>query len=428
MRQRYASLLEDIHKILAEGTEKNRISGLRIKKEVVKLGLHRDLKLDSTLSRPYTDEELEQIDLFAEEIANEKTIGAYYTLGETYSARDLLTTTLAVSADPLAYSMAKQDRDKGKITTEQLQDFGYIAHHYLPVAKQRLIPFTESAQRYRKHCPELRDALRYRSQLIASTDNELSAMLRGLSGGTVFPAPGGDPVLNPNVLPTGRNMYSINVETTPDVASWEDGKRLAEATLKAYCENHDGEYPRKVSYSFWAGEFITTEGATLAQVFWMLGVEPIRDKMGRVVDLRLVPSAELGRPRINVVVQVSGQLRDIAGSRLTMLTDAIRLASSADSESFPNYVSSGTRLQEKLLVEKGVSKKAREMSVMRVFGPVNSGYSTGMMAYTEKSDRWDNESELADGYLNNMGAAYGDEENWGEMQKTSLPRHSPKQT
>lgn len=74
--------------------------------------------------------------------------------------------------------------------------------------------------------------------------------------------------------------------------------------------------------------------------------------MGRVVDLRLVPSSELGRPRVNVVVQVSGQLRDIAGSRLTMLTDAVRLASAADDKAYPNYVSSGTRLQEKLLVEK----------------------------------------------------------------------------
>ena len=75
------------------------------------MGLPRDLKLDSVSSRPYTTEELERIDLFAEEIANEKTIGAYYTLGETYSARDLLTTTLAVSAAPLAYHMAKRDRD-----------------------------------------------------------------------------------------------------------------------------------------------------------------------------------------------------------------------------------------------------------------------------------------------------------------------------
>ena len=85
MRQRYTSLLEDIHKILSEDIEKNRTLGIRIKKEVIKLGLHRDLKLDSVSSRPYTAEELERIDLFAEEIANEKTIGAYYTLGETYS-------------------------------------------------------------------------------------------------------------------------------------------------------------------------------------------------------------------------------------------------------------------------------------------------------------------------------------------------------
>ena len=86
---------------------------------------------------------------------------------------------------------------------------------------------------------------------------------------------------------------------------------------------------------------------------------------------------------------MSGQLRDIAGSRLKLLTDAIRLASEAGDETYPNYVASGTLLQEKLLVEKGTSpKRAREMSVMRVFGPINSGYSTGMMAYTEHSGSW----------------------------------------
>ena len=205
-------------------------------------------------------------------------------------------------------------------------------------------------------------------------------------------------------------MYSINAENTPNPRAWEDGKRLAEATLKQYISKH-GEYPRKVSYTFWAGEFINTEGATLAQVFWMLGVEPVRDAQGRVVDLKLVPSEELGRPRINV-------LRDIAGSRLKLLTDAIRLTSEAGDETYPNYVASGTLLQEKLLVEKGTSpKRAREMSVMRVFGPVNSGYSTGMMAYTEHSGSWESEKEIAEGYLNNMGASYGDDENWGDVQE-----------
>lgn len=418
MRQHYNQLLEDIHVVLDEGIDRHRMLGMRIKKEAVRLGLHRDLELDSVPDKPYTTEELERLDAFTEEIANEKMLGAYYTMGEPYSERDLLQTTLAVSADALAYETAKADRDKGKITTKQLQDFTYITHHYLPTAKRRLTAVLQNPlQDTAAVSADLRPALCYRKQLIASTANEFNAMVRALDGGTVLPAPGGDPVLNPNVLPTGRNMYSVNAETTPNPRAWEDGKRLAEATLKQYLSKH-GEYPRKVSYTFWAGEFITTEGATLAQVFWMLGVEPVRDGQGRVVDLKLVASEDLGRPRVNVVVQVSGQLRDIAGSRLKLLTDAVRLASDAHDEAFPNYVASGTVLQEKLLVEKGTSPKgAREMSVMRVFGPVNSGYSTGMMEYTEHSGSWEDEKEIAAGYLNNMGAAYGDEDNWGDVQK-----------
>ena len=84
-----------------------------------------------------------------------------------------------------------------------------------------------------------------------------------------LPAPGGDPVLNPNVLPMGRNMYSINAEATPGPKAWNDGVALAEQTLKNYFEKH-GEYPKKVSYTFWAGEFISSQGATVAQAMRML--------------------------------------------------------------------------------------------------------------------------------------------------------------
>jgi cobaltochelatase CobN len=242
-------------------------------------------------------------------------------------------------------------------------------------------------------------------------------MLQALNGGAIVPAPGGDPVLNPNVLPTGRNMYSINAEMTPTARAWEEGKRLAETSLELYKNKH-GDYPRKVAYTFWAGEYITTEGATLAQAFRMLGVEPVRDRTGHVVDIALIPASELRRPRVNVVVQVSGQLRDIAASALQMLTRAIRLASTAGEETYPNYVASGTRLQEKTLIDQGVSPKdARDLSVMRIFGPLNSGYSTGMLGYTESAGYWDQEQELAEGYLNNMGATYGDDEHWGHLQK-----------
>lgn len=418
MRQRYANLLEDIHKAVNDGSQQNSVLGKRIKKETVRLGLHRDLGLDSLSSKPYSLEELERLDAFAEEIANEKVPGAYYVMGQPYSAADLTNTTIAITADELAYQTARHDEQKGKISSNELKNYTYIAHHYLPTAQKRLKALLLNPPSDTSVVsPELRTALRYRSLLIASTANEFNSMIKGLKGGTVSPTPGGDPVLNPNVLPTGRNMYSINAETTPNTRAWEDGKRLAEATIKQYLTKHR-TYPRKVSYTFWAGEFITTEGATLAQVLWMLGVEPVRDAQGRVMDLKLVPEEVLGRPRINVMVQVSGQLRDIAGSRLKLLTDAVRLASIAKDKTHPNYVASGTKLQEKLLVDKGTSpKRARELSVMRVFGPVNSGYSTGIMAYTEHSGSWNNEKEIAMGYLNNMGAIYGDEDNWGEAPK-----------
>ena len=417
LRQRYDALLDDIHRALAAAGG-DRTLGLRIKREAVRLGLHRDLGLDSTLTVPFTQAELEQLENFTEEIADEKITGAYYTLGQPYSERDLLTTTLAVTADPLAYETARHDREAGRITTEQLQDFNYLHQHYLSAARKRITALLQHPPIDTSHAePDLRDALAYWHALAVSSANELDAMVRALSGGTVFPAPGGDPVLNPNVLPTGRNMFSINAEATPSPQAWEDGKRLAEETLQRYREQH-GDYPRKVSYTFWAGEFIATEGATLAQAFRMLGVEPLRDKQGRVVDLKLVPGEELGRPRINVLVQVSGQLRDIAGSRLRLLTEAVKLAAEApEGGGWPNYVASGTQEQEKALLDRGFSPvRARELSTMRVFGPLNSGYSTGMLGFVESSGSWDDGRELADGFLNNMGAAYGDEANWAAFE------------
>ena len=417
MRQQLSGLLERIHRALDGRVSTS--EALALKQEVVQKGYHRDLGLDSLLTTPFTEEELEQLDAHLEEVANEKMQGAYYVMGRPYSAEDLLQTTLAISADEVAYETAKRDRDQGRITTEQLQDYAYIAHHYLPAARRdltamlrRAVPDTAGT------APAFKAAAEYRDLLLHSTQNELNAMMKALSGGFVPPAPGGDPVMNPNVLPTGRNMFSVNPEQTPTAQSWEDGKRLAESTLERYVQQH-GDYPHQVSYTFWAGEFIASQGATVAQALWMLGVEPVRDSQGRISDLRLVPSEELGRPRINVVVQSSGQLRDIAASRLKLITEAVKLASEAgDDEAYPNFVASGSLQQEKDLLEQGLSpRQAREMSVMRVFGPVNSGYSTGIMGYIESSGSWEKENEIAEGYLNNMGAVYGDEAHWGAYQQ-----------
>jgi cobaltochelatase CobN len=383
MRQKYTSLHNDIHRLSEELRVKSEEFPTRfpvgaaegmavansslftinssLKRRIVKEGLHRTLGVDSTLTTPFTHEELERIDAHLEELMNERMQGAYYTLGKPYTEEQLRQTAQAMSNDPASWP-------------------------------------------------------RLRQLLLASTKAELDNMVRALNGGTVAPAPGGDPILNDNVLPTGRNMFSINPDNTPDPQAWEDGKRLAEQTIARYRQQH-GEYPRKVSYTFWAGEFIATGGATIAQALWMLGVEPERDSQGRIGALRLVPSKELGRPRINVMVQISGQLRDIADSRLKLITEAIQMASAAEAED-SNYVREGTLAQEKELIEKGLTpQRARELSTLRVFGPVNNGYSTGMMNYIERSGAWTDKSELVDGYLNNMCAAYGDEAHWGMAQR-----------
>ena len=138
-----------------------------------------------------------------------------------------------------------------------------------------------------------------------------------------------------------------------------------------------------MSYTLWSGEFIETEGATVAQVLYMLGVEPIRDAFGRVTDLRLIPSEELGRPRIDVVVQTSGQLRDIA-SRLFLINRAVEMAAAAKDQ-FENHVAEGVIAAERALTEKGISpKEARELSAYRVFGGVNGSYGTGIQGMVQR--------------------------------------------
>ena len=151
----------------------------------------------------------------------------------------------------------------------------------------------------------------------------------------------------------------------------------------------------------------------MAQILYMLGVEPIRDAFGRVNDIRLIPSKELGRPRIDVVVQTSGQLRDLAASRLFLINRAVEMAAAAKDDMYENQVAAGIVETERALIEKGLTPKdAREMSAYRVFGGVNGGYGTGIQGMVEAGDRWENEKEIAGTYLHNMGAYYGSEKNW----------------
>lgn len=306
---------------------------------------------------------------------------------------------------------------KGKASQKSSKDKGMMMSKAPKYTRQQI----HLAQAITTVEHALQNVGKYSEALRQSPLNEMSSLMNALNGGFTTPSPGGDLIVNPNTLPTGRNLFSINVENTPSEDAWEKAKELCDNTIKMYCERHKGEYPRKVSYTLWSSEFIETEGATIAQILYMLGVEPVRDAFGRVTDLRLIPSKQLGRPRIDVVVQTSGQLRDLAASRLFLINKAIEMAANAKGDKYDNLVKAGVTESERVLVEKGMSpKEAREVSMYRVFGGVNGNYGTGIQEMVTAGDRWDKESQIAEVYLNNMGAFYGDEKNWETVRKAAF--------
>ncbi len=254
-----------------------------------------------------------------------------------------------------------------------------------------------------------------RTELKNSPDGEMKSILNALNGGYTAPSPGGDPVANPESVPTGRNLFSVNAEQTPSKEAWKVAQKLGDDLLADYQKKH-GKYPEKISFTLWGGSFIESEGTTIAQILYMLGVEPIWTPRGKMNDLRLMTEEELGRPRVDVVVQTSGQLRDLAASRLIIINRAIAMAAEAGEAENKNFVSKGIKDAEKLLIEKGFSPKdARALAGQRVFGGVNGNYGASIMGMVESSDRWDSTQTVAQTYINNMGAVYGSDEEWGEF-------------
>ena len=264
---------------------------------------------------------------------------------------------------------------------------------------------------------QLYAVLEYKAHLLHSPEQELSSVVKGMKGGFISPSSGGDMISNPLALPTGRNLYSINAEATPSFEVFELGAKMARDVLKKHLEQH-GNYPKKIAYTLWGGEFVRGQGLTIAQILYMLGVRPKRNQAGRVHDVELIPTEELQRPRVDVVVQTSGQFRDLAASRVYLINKAITLAAEADeTTTHPNYVKEGTHAAEHELKARGFAPlEALRLSTVRVFGGLNGHYGTGIMEQVEHNDTWATEEEIAAQYLQNMGAIYA-EGTWSDYHE-----------
>merc|ERR1711957_1119303 len=173
-------------------------------------------------------------------------------------------------------------------------------------------------------------------QVVAN--NELSGIMTLLNGNFLMPAPGGDPIRNPDVLPTGHNMHALDPSSIPTAAAVEVAEQVTNKLLEKLKEENDGKFPETIAFTLWGTDNIKTYGESLAQVLSLVGVRPVADSLGRVNKVELIPLEELGRPRIDVVVSCSGVFRDLFINQMNLMDRGIKMAAEADEPSDMNFV------------------------------------------------------------------------------------------
>ncbi|MDV6244565.1 cobaltochelatase subunit CobN [Rhodococcus opacus] len=235
---------------------------------------------------------------------------------------------------------------------------------------------------------------------LRETDNEIAQVLHALDGGFIAAGPSGSPLRGLiNVLPTGRNFYSVDPKAVPSRLAWETGQAMAESLLDRYKSDH-GEWPRSVGLSVWGTSAMRTSGDDIAEVFALLGVRPVWDEASRrVVNLEVIDLEELGRPRIDVTVRISGFFRDAFPHVLALLDDAVRLVAALDEPAESNFVRAHAQAD---LAEHGDERRA----TTRIFGSKPGTYGAGLLQLID-SKSWRGDADLADVYTTWGGFAYG---------------------
>ena len=230
-------------------------------------------------------------------------------------------------------------------------------------------------------------------------NRELDGILRGLDGRYVPPAPGGDLLRTPAVLPTGRNLYGFDPYRVPSAAAVLEGRARADLLLARYREDH-GAYPESVAFVLWGSDNMKSEGTPLAQALALLGAVPRFDSVGRLAGARLIPLAQLRRPRIDVVVSVSGIFRDLLPLQIRLVAEAALLAAEAEEPEGENFV------RAHALATMRVTGCDLATAALRVFGNDDGAYGSNVNLVVD-AGTWQAEDELADLFARRKGFAYG---------------------
>lgn len=271
--------------------------------------------------------------------------------------------------------------------------------------------------------PEKRNNTEYKNALREklSSNYEMQNLLNALRGIFINPLLGGDPVRKgSDILSTGYNFYSFDPRTVPDKAAYAVGSLLAEDLIKNYQAEHDGQYPETVGVVLWSTETMRTMGQSIGMVFRLMGLEPVWDSSGRLKSYTIINSTTLGRPRVDVLMSISGLFRDTFSYVIELLDDAARAVAKLDESSDENYVAKHYQEDLNNYTMQGYDAKTSEfLAGSRIFGDAPQTYGTGLSALIPATTGWDDLSDLVDTYMNKMSYIYA-KGNFGEQSIDAL--------
>lgn len=394
----YSELAALIGEFESSGSDKIRSSKLeRIEAMVVRLGLDRDLELVSVKEGSLEEQKsyLEKVEHYLLTLKTEMVPYGLHTFGISYSGEGLTETAAAIA-------------DKNRA---QPQPFNTISKKIEePQSKENI---------------GAKGAEFYREQLSACGPSEMASLINGLSGGYIPSGPGNDPVRNPESLPTGRNFYGFDPEKTPSREAWENGKKAAQEIIEKYQKKHDGKYPEEVGVILWSVETIRDEGINIATALYLMGMTPVWDLRDKVRSVAPIPGSELNRPRIDVLLQMSGLFRDSFPAVALLLDRAVREA--ATLTDIENYLRKHSTAIEHSLIKEGYSsQKASQLSLIRLFSAPSGAYGTKVDNMAGASGLWEKDDTVAEnGFIQMQSFGYSSEM-WGDKLTPVYREHLKK--
>jgi len=373
--------------------------------------MHRDLGLDDQPDDEGFDDFIFHVDGWLCEIKDAQIRDGLHVLGQAPSGEARVNLVLSIlrasqiwggetGAVPglrAALGLAEGDDDLRAIDRVEQQARGLIEAmeeaHWDPAAARTL------------HAdPQVQAVLEFAAEQVvprlARTTDEIAHVLRALDGGFVPAGPSGSPLRGlVNVLPTGRNFYTVDPKAVPSRLAWETGRAMAESLIERHLADTGG-YPRSVGLSVWGTSAMRTSGDDIAEVLALIGVEPEWDQASRrVKGLRVIGLEELGRPRIDVTVRISGFFRDAFPHVIGILDDAIRQVAELDEPLEQNFVRAHAQTD---LAEHGDARRA----TTRIYGSKPGSYGAGILQVIEAGN-WKTDDDLAEVYTAWGGFAYG---------------------